>query len=301
MVGNSCWRCFLDNWLASLNGKIMPLSEVRISPMDRGFLFGDAVYEAMRIYSGKAFLEDAHMARLRRSLDCLRISGADVEKIRGDVRALVKASGEDEACVYLQVTRGTAATRTHAFPVTPVTPTVFMFNQPFNDPQSGLRRNGGACITQPDQRWARVDIKTVNLLGNVLAAQASKEADAMEAILINRDGEVTEGTHTNVFGVVNGVLRTKPLSHAILPGISRDFVLDLARKLEIVYEERALTEAELRGAQELFLTATTMEVMPVVRLDGKPVGAGTPGPITVKLREAFSEALVEFRNSAQIK
>lgn len=288
----------MENWTASLNGKIMPLSEVRISPMDRGFLFGDAVYEAMRIYSGKAFLEESHLARLRRSLDCLRISGVDVDAIRRQTRELVKASGEAEACVYLQVTRGAAPQRTHAFPGANVTPTVFMFCQPFTDPQANLRQNGGACVTQPDLRWSRVDIKTVNLLGNVLANQAAKEADAMEAILVNRDNEVTEGTHTNVFAVVDGILRTKPLSHAILPGISRDFVLDLAKKLGVRVEERAVKVEELWTAPEVFLTATTMEVMPVTKIDGKAVGTGSPGPVTVKLREAFSEAIRLFRKSS---
>jgi D-alanine transaminase len=288
----------MENWVARLNGKTMPLSEARISPMDRGFLFGDAVYEAMRIYSGKAFLLDPHLARLRRSLDCLRIAGVSIESVKKDIEEILKTSGLKEAVVYLQISRGVAPTRSHAFPTEAVQPTVFMFVMPFTDPQGEKRRAGGAAVTQPDQRWGRVDIKTVNLLGNVLASQAAKEAGALEAILINKEGEVTEGTHTNVFGVIGGVLRTKPLSHAILPGISRDYVLDLARGLGIRYEERALTAEELKSAQELFLTATTTEVMPIVTLDGKPVGTGAPGPITIRLRDAFSEAIAKFRKSA---
>ena len=169
-----------------------------------------------------------------------------------------------------------------------------MFVSPFTDPQRNIRRTGAAAITQVDNRWSRVDIKTVNLLANVLSLQAAKEADAIEAILINRDGEVTEGTHTNVFGVVNGVLRTKPLSHAILPGISRDFVLGLARQLSVPFEERALQAEELKIATELFVTATTMEVMPIVRLDGAPIGGGVPGPVTCALRDAFTQAIERF-------
>jgi D-alanine transaminase len=285
----------MENWIARLNGKTMPLSEARISPLDRGFLFGDAVYEAMRIYSGKAFLLEEHLARLRRSLDCLRIPGVDIESVRRDVLAVIEASGLKEATVYLQISRGVASSRSHAFPTEKVTPTIFLFAAPFNDPHCGKRVTGASAVTQPDLRWGRVDIKTVNLLGNVLAAQAAKEADALEAILVNRENEVTEGTHTNVFGVVGGVLRTKPLSHAILPGISRDYVLEIARKLGISYEERALTLSELKGASEIFLTATTQEVMPITRLDGAPVGNGMPGPITCRLRDAFCEAIARLR------
>ncbi len=285
----------MENWTARLNGKTMPLTEVRISPMDRGFLFGDAVYEAMRIYSGKAFLLEPHLQRLHRSLDCLRITGVDINSVRRDIEEVIKASGEKESVVYLQISRGTAPTRSHYFPAGQVQPTIFLYCAPFLDPQKDSRRDGGSAITQLDQRWGRVDIKTVNLLGNVLASQAAKEAGAYEAILVTKDGEVTEGTHTNVFGVVGGILRTKPLSHAILPGISRDYVLDLARGLNIKYEERALTVQELKVASEVFVTATTTEVMPITKIDAWTVGAGKPGPMTCQLREAFSEAIQKFR------
>lgn len=277
--------------LASLNGEKMPLSQVKISAMDRGFLFGDAVYEVARVYGGKPFLWEAHLARLRRSLEALAIRGVEIPRVDARVKDLIATSGEKEALVYLQISRGAPETRTHNLPTTPVEPTEFLYVQPFGDPNRDKRREGASAITHPDLRWSRVDIKSVNLLGNVLASEAARAAGALEAILVSRDGEVTEGSHTNVFAVIDGVARTMPLSHQVLPGVSRDFVLGLARDNGVKVAEKAIKTEELNRAEEIFLTGTTAEVMPIVRLNGRPVGDGTPGPITRKLQGAFAEAL----------
>jgi D-alanine transaminase len=199
---------------------------------------------------------------------------------------LLEKSGltDGEATLYVQVTRGVAP-RTHAFPVHPTEPTVYATVNRFTPPEA-QRTTGAACITIPDIRWLRCDIKTIQLLPNVMAKQAAAERGAVDSIMM-RDGVATEGSHANVFAIVDGVLRTHPTNHLILPGITRAIVIDLARERGLTVRENAVSDAELRRAEEIFLAGTTTDVMPIVTLDDHPVGSGQPGEITKRLVSAF--------------
>ncbi|HEV3257142.1 MAG TPA: D-amino acid aminotransferase [Gemmataceae bacterium] len=278
--------------LANLNGERLPLEEVRVPALDRGFLFGDAVYEVLRVYGGRPWLLEEHFGRLARSLDAVRIRGVDLDRLRRRMHETIAAGPFREAIVYIQVTRG-AAPRSHKFPIR-ATPLEFLYVDEFHDPYSEPRRGGAAVITQPDRRWDRCDIKSTNLLGNVLAMQAASEAACMEALLYLPDGTLTEGTHTSFFGVRQGTVLTAPISQDILPGITRGLILGLARRAGIAVREEVLGRADLEHVSELFLTGTTSEVLPVVQVDGRPVGDGRPGPITRRLQDAYGEAVREF-------
>jgi D-alanine transaminase len=278
--------------LANINGKQMPLADVRISAQDRGFLFGDAVYEVLRIYGGKPWLEDEHFGRLARSLDAIRIGGVDVRRLRQRVHDTIRAGRFGEAIVYIQITRG-AAPRSHTFSAG-ILPLEFLYVLEFLDPYVQARETGAAVITQPDTRWDRCDIKSTNLLANVLAMQAAKEAGGLEALLYLPDGTVTEGTHTSFFGVLDGTVLTAPNSNAILPGITRGLVLRLAARAGVPVREHVIRRDDLGRVSELFLTGTTSEVLPVVTVDGRPVGEGRPGPVVRRLQEAYRLAVREF-------
>jgi D-alanine transaminase len=278
--------------LANLNGQLMPLEEARVPALDRGFLFGDAVYEVLRVYGGRPWLADEHFARLARSLDAVRIRGVDLERLRRRMLETIAAGSFREAIAYLQVTRG-AAPRKHPFPAG-VTPLEFLYVQEFADPYAEGRRTGAAVITQPDLRWDRCDIKSTNLLGNVLAMQAAVEAGGVEALLYLPDGTLTEGTHTSFFGVLDGELLTAPNSAAILPGITRGLVLRLSARAGVPVREHMLRRDDLGRVSELFLTGTTSEVLPVVRVDGRPVADGRPGAVTRRLQEAYAAEVREF-------
>lgn len=271
-----------------LNGQFVPKGEARISVEDRGFIFGDGIYEVVRVIEGRIFAWDAHASRMADGLAGLRIdaTGADSATLRGVCERLVRENGltSGEATVYLQVSRG-AATRVHHFPPAGTPTTVYASAAAFK-PNFAMRENGAKGITFADIRWARCDLKTVNLLGPVLARQAAAEAGAYEAIF-HRDGMVTEGAATNAFMVIGGVLRTYPLSHYILPGITRAVLVELARELGIPLEERPVSLRELPHVDELFVCGTTTDVQPIVELDGKPVKDGRPGPVTARLREAL--------------
>jgi D-alanine transaminase len=277
--------------LANVNGVRMPLSEVRISASDRGFLFGDAIYEVLRVYNGRPWLADEHFARLARSLAAIRINGIDVVRLRQRMLETIAAGQFREAIVYIQITRG-AAPRSHPFPVG-ATPLELLYVQEFPDPYTKARQDGASVITVPDVRWGRCDIKSTNLLANVLAAQTAKEAGCVEALLCSDDGIVSEGTHTSFFGVLDGKVLTAPNSNHILPGITRGLVLRLAQRARIELLEHELRRPDLARVSELFLTGTTSEVLPVVRVDGQPIGDGKPGPITRRLQEAYREAVRE--------
>jgi D-alanine transaminase len=279
--------------LADLNGKRMPLSEVMVPALDRGFLFGDAVYEVLRIYGGKAWLIEEHWQRLARSLEGIRIGGVDLGRLRSRLLDLLVAGPFREAIAYIQITRGAGATRSHAFPAQ-ATPLEFLYVAEFADPYADARRRGCGVITLPDIRWDRCDIKSTNLLPNVLATQAAKEASCVEALLYLPDGTLTEGTHTSFFGVLDGRLLTRPISTAILPGITRGLVLRLAQRAGIPLQEHELKRDDLARVSELFLTGTTSEVLPIVRVDGQPVGDGQPGPLTRRMQEAYQQAVREF-------
>jgi D-alanine transaminase len=269
----------------------MPLAEARIPALDRGFLFGDAVYEVLRVYGGRPWLAEEHFARLGRSLDNIRIHGVDLVRLRKRMQETIAAGPFVEAIVYIQITRG-AAPRSHGFPAD-VKPLEFLYVQEFRDPYVQARQEGAAVITIPDMRWGRCDIKSTNLLANVLALQAAKEAGCIEALLCSDDGIVSEGTHTSFFGVLDGKLLTAPNSPHILPGITRGLILRLAKRAAIDLQEHELRLPDLARVSELFLTGTTSEVLPVVRVDGQPIADGKPGRITRRLQEAYRDAVRE--------
>lgn len=276
-----------------VNGSFVPRAEARVSVEDRGFVFGDGVYEVIRAINGRLFASKFHNDRLRRSLDGIRItlSGGDTPERFADIgRQLLKENDlvNGEATVYMQVTRG-ATTRVHNFPTSQIQPTVYISVARFT-PYADLARTGATAISHPDLRWGRCDLKTLNLLPNVLASQAAKERGAFEAMLI-RDGIVTEGAKTNFFGVVNGSLRTHPCDTHILPGITRSVLRDLASDVGIAVDETPIKEEEIPRLSELFLTGTTTDVMPVVKLDDRPVGDRKPGELTRRLQRVLAESL----------
>jgi D-alanine transaminase len=277
------------------NGAFLPKNEVHLSPDDRGFLFADGVYEVARSYEGRLFELDAHMRRLATGLCELQIVGLDVPAVTLVLGELLRRNDllRGQATVYVQVTRG-AAPRIHAFPDPPVPPTVYAEARPFvrrADPAQGV-----AVITVPDVRWARCDIKSVSLLPNVLANQRARAAGAIEALFV-RDGVVLEGSNTAFLAVIEGEVRTAPNSNYILPSVSRDVVLRLCAREGIRHRETAVFADDLARADELFLASTTLEVMPVVRVDGRPVGDGRPGPMTTRLGALFSAETTRARRA----
>src|SRR5713226_2837656 len=278
--------------IANLDGKQMPLADVTIPALDRGFLFGDAVYEVLRVYRGQPWLMEEHFQRLARSLNAIRIRGVDLNRLRGRVLDTLAAGPFAEATVYIQITRGVAP-RTHVFPAD-TSPLEFLFVQEFFDLYASVRQTGAGIITSPDIRWDHCDIKSTNLLANVLAAQTAKEAGCREALFYLPDGTLTEGTHTSFFGVLKGALLTAPTSPAILPGITRGLILRLAKQAGIPVQEHVLKRDDLGRVSELFLTGTTSEILPIVRVDERPIGEGKPGPITRRLQEAYAQAVTEF-------
>ena len=281
-----------------LNGTRLPIGEAKVSVLDRGFLFGDGIYEVLRIYSGKPWLEADHFARLERSLAAVRIHGVDLERLRKQIREGILSGGFREAIVYIQITRGVAP-RAHAFPAN-VRPTELMWIKEATDTYGPLRERGVKVALQPDLRWKRCDIKSLNLLANVLANQAAKEANAAEAILYFDDGTISEASHSSLFGAIGGKIRTTVENPGILPGITRKFTLDLARRIGVPVDFRSLHRDDLAGAEELFLTGTSMEVCPVVQVDEQTIADGKPGPVTRRLQEAYKAVLAEFRREAEV-
>jgi len=271
-----------------VNGRFMPLEEATVSVEDRGFQFGDGVYEVIRTYRGLPFQLDAHLARLERSAKAIELSLPwNIQQWATHARDGIKRSGYAESKVYLQLTRGTAP-RDHVFPAA-ARPTAVMTVREMRPVEPALQASGVAVMTMDDWRWGRCDIKSVNLLPNILARQKAKQAGAFEAVFI-RDGQVTEGAVSNVMIVKAGRVLTAPEGEQILSGVTRTIVLELARKEGLPVEERSITRDEFLHADEIFLTGTTVEILPVVRVDGKaigPGGSGKPGPVTQKLRAAF--------------
>jgi D-alanine transaminase len=264
-----------------LNGDFLPREEAAISPDDRGFLFSDGVYEVARVYDGRLFELDRHLARLERSLHALRIRGAGERELGRVFEELLVRNGLEgaDALVYLQVTRGSAP-RTHRFPDPAVEPTIYGYAWAYSP--AGAPEEGARAISVPDQRWARCDIKTVGLIPNCMASQTAHEAAAAEAIFV-RDGIALEGTHTNVFAVFRGVVRTAPLTNYILPGVTRAVVLELCAEAGYEVDETPIPMEDLYGADEVFIAGTTTEVTPVTDLDGRAVGPGRPGEISLRL------------------
>ncbi len=271
----------------------MPLADVRVSVLDRAYVFGDGVYEALRIYRGRPFLQREHMDRLRRSLREVRIP-CDVDRLERRMLETIAASGAREGLVYFQVSRGVAP-RVHRFPNPPPVPNELIWvDEIVGDPHAKRRRTGAKLLIFPDLRWKRCDIKSLNLLGNCLAAQAAEEAGCFEALLVAADGTITECSHTSVFGVKGGRLMTSPLGPHILPGITRGFVLELARRANVPVLEEPLHKDTLFDVDELFITGTTAEVLPITVVDNRPIGDGKPGRVTQRLYATYEAAVEEW-------
>ena len=270
-----------------LNGKFVPIDEARVSVLDRGFIFGDGVYELVPVYSRVPFRLDEHLARLERSLAEARIRNPHSRaQWRKFIYQLIDAQPFDDQGVYFQVTRGVAQ-RDHAFPKN-AEPTVFMMSNPLVNPPQPRVEAGAAAVSAQDNRWLRCDIKSISLIGNVLLRQLSAEADAAETILF-RDGRLTEASASNVFIVARGLILSPPKSSLILPGITYDVVAELARANDMPLEFRDVTEAEVRAADEIWVTSSSKEVLAIVSLDGRKVGEGRPGPVFRRMYALYQE------------
>lgn len=276
-----------------LNGSYMEQKEAAIPVADRGFIFGDGVYEVVRVVDGRFFMENEHLERLDEGLKGLKISfPADQRKLIPEIsRTLLEKNNHltGEATVYLQVTRGAAWPRTHTFPAPAVAPTLYMSTASF-EPHTELHKKGVDAITVPDVRWTRCNLKTVNLLPNTLAKQQAKEAGVNSAVMI-RDGVITESPNANIFCARDGRLYTTPASNYILNGITRRAVLSIADEMNIPVDFTPVRQEELFEMEELFFSGTTTDIQPVVEIDGKLLGGGKPGPVTKKIQEGYKALL----------
>lgn len=282
----------LPDSLCYLNGEFVALRDARVSVLDRGFLFGDGIYEAMPVYGGRIFRFDEHLARLNRSLAKVRITNPLSEtQWLAHCRKLIAAQPEGDAMIYVQVTRGVAP-RNHVMP-TDIAPTVFMMCNPLPAAPAEHRHKGVACITARDFRWERGDIKSISLLGNVLARQMSADHGALETIML-RDGYLTEASASNVWVVHEGAVLGPPKSEHVLEGIRYELIRELCEEEGIAFNLRPIPEADLLAADELMLSSASKELLPVTLLDGEPVGHGAlrgkPGPVYAKLYEAYQRA-----------
>ncbi|MCC6212001.1 MAG: D-amino acid aminotransferase [Burkholderiales bacterium] len=270
-----------------LNGKYLPVEEARVPVLDRGFIFGDGVYELVPVYSRIPFRLDEHLARLERSLAAVRIRNPySRAEWRDIVLAVMGKQPFEDQGIYFQVTRGVAR-RDHAFPKD-VAPTVFVMSNPLVTPPRELVDRGASAVTAVDDRWLRCDVKSISLIGNCLLRQASVDAGAAETILF-RDGMLTEASASNVFVVKRGAVLSPPKSNLILPGITFDVIVELAKGAGLPLEFRAIAEGEVRAADELWVTSSSKEVLAIVSLDGKPVGEGRPGPVFRRMYELYQE------------
>jgi D-alanine transaminase len=276
-----------------LNGSFVNQDDAKISVGDRGFVFGDGVYEVTRVVNGKFFREKEHLVRLRKGLAGLKISVSDhvVDSIPDISRELIRINGHDqgEASVYLQITRGVAWPRTHTFPDPEVEPTIYLSSSSFT-PHTGLHETGEDTITIADIRWARCNLKTVNLLPNTLAKQQAKEKGVNSAIMI-RDGVVTESPNANVFGVKNGALYTYPATNYILDGITRNVVLDIANELDIPVHFDPIRQEDVPHLDELFFSGTTTDIQPIIKVDGAEISRGKPGSVVRSIQKMHRELL----------
>ena len=274
--------------IAFVNDVFLPLSEARVSVEDRGFQFGDGVYELLRVYAGVPFRLTDHLGRLEQSARAIGISLPYTrDRWAAVISEAVSRSGFPEAKVYIQVTRGVAP-RDHV-PAASMAPTVVVTVRAMAPPASELYANGADVVTVSDIRWARCNIKSIGLLANVLAKQQARERGAVEALFV-RDGDVLEGATSNVIAVKNRCLVTPPEGSLLLPGVTRKVVLGLAQEAGVAVKEQPVTEGELYASDEVFLTGTTIEVLPVARVNGRPIGAGAPGPVTKLMMARFREA-----------
>jgi len=271
-----------------LNGQYLPQENIVISPEDRGFLFADGIYEVIRSYSGKLFRSKAHLDRLSHGARALQFNQTDFSYLESVCEKLILENclTQGDAVIYMQVTRGVAP-RSHAFPPIETPLTVYATAKSFQ-PHLQESETGIQVILVPDQRWARCDIKTIGLLANTLAHQRARNSQATEGLFV-RDGAVMEGTHSNVMAVMDGKVITPPRTNYMLAGITREFVLGLCGDLSIPFSETPLYESDILKADELMIVGTTVEVTPVIAINGENIGSGTPGPITRKLQKAFHQ------------
>jgi D-alanine transaminase len=280
-----------------LNGQFVPLAEARISPLDRGFLYGDGVYEVIPVYSRRAFRIDEHLNRLAATLAGVKLSNPlDIEGWKAVIEQLIASAPWDDQSICLQITRGADNKRDHAFPPASVTPTSFAFASPMQAPSAELRAQGVSAITVPDQRWARCDLKVISLLANVLARQHAVDSGCAEALLI-RDGYMKEGAASNIFVVKNGLLLAPPKTTLMLPGITYDVVLELAECYGVPHEIREIHETELLSADEVWMTSSTKEILAITTLDGQAVGTGKPGPLGEQMWQRYQD----FKNTVMRK
>ncbi len=274
--------------LVYLNGALTPLSEAKIPVLDRGFIFGDGVYEVIPMYARRLFRAKQHLARLSRSLDAIAIANPHTEEEwMALIGKVADAHPADDQLIYMQITRGVAR-RAHAFPKD-ATPTVFIMTNALSVPSAEVRENGVACISVEDLRWLRCDIKSISLLGNVLAAQQAAEEGVLEAIQF-RDGFLTEGASSNVWIVRNGRLMAPPRDRLILEGIRYSLIEELCASCNIPFEACRIAREEVFAADEVLLSSAGREVLPVVSIDGKPIAAGRPGPVFRALYAAYQDA-----------
>lgn len=278
----------IDDPLVYLNGAVTPVSEAKVSVLDRGFIFGDGIYEVIPIYGRKPFRAQQHLARLFRSLAAIGIPNPhDLPEWHALIERVIEANGLQDQMVYIQVTRGVAK-RAHAFPAVPV-PTVFIMTNPLVLPTDAARAKGVACVTMEDKRWLHCEIKSISLLGNVLAAQHAAENHVTEAIQF-RDGFLTEASSSNVWIARDGQLFAPPRDNLILEGIRYALIEELCAEAGIVFTARRITREEVFAADEVMLSSASKEILPVATLDGAPVGSGAPGAVYATLYAAYQRA-----------
>jgi D-alanine transaminase len=278
-----------------LNGKLVPPSEAVVPVDDRGFLFGDAVYEVVRSYGGRLWALERHLRRLQHSLAAIDMENVNLDQVRDAILTTYQSSEIPDALLYLQITRGVAPRRHDYTP--DLTPTVLITVRDITPIVAGIDYNGVSAVTAPDLRWRRCDIKSTNLLPNVLAKTRAHRRGAHEAVLIDADGYVTEGTSTSVFWAEDNRVFTVPAGPEILPSITRELVIETAGDLRLPMLVERVSLQRFRRASEIFLTGTGSEVCPIISLDGSPVGRGRAGPVTLRLQEAF-RARVAARDDA---
>ena len=279
--------------IAYLNGDFVSLLDAKISVLDRGFIFGDGVYELIPVYSRRLFRLDEHLERLQNSLEAVRINNPYPEsEWKKILSQMVMKHPDQDQSIYLQVTRGVAP-RDHAFPEN-VEPTVFMMSTPLKVTDETTFEKGIAAITLDDIRWLHCNIKAISLLPNILMRQTAIDEDAQEAILV-RDGEVTEGSASNVFMVYKGVIKTPPKSARLLPGITRDLIVELARQHGLSCEESNFSKVELQAAEEIWVSSSSKEILPVIRLDEVAVGNGKPGTVTRRMYHIYQDYKEQLR------
>jgi D-alanine transaminase len=277
--------CYLD-------GQYLPLDQARVSPLDRGFLFGDGAYEVIPVYSRRPFRLEEHIARLGRTLAAIGLPDPDgAAEWAAIVRELVARNEWEDQSVYLQVTRGADTKRNHAFPAV-IRPTVFLMSEALVTPSAAQLESGVAAVSAADFRWLRCDLKTISLLAGCLLRQRAVDAGCAETILF-RDGFLTEGAASNIFIVRDGAMLAPPKSHLMLPGITYDVVLELAQRHGLAHEVREILEDEVRTADEIWMTSSTKEVLAITSLDGHAVGNGKPGPVGRKMHAWYQD----FKNT----